>query len=100
MHSCNLFKILLSYMNETGISTVPGGIPPPVTVEMYVSFYGIPSLYQLLNYTLQAILKDYLLFKYIYIYIVIFIIIISILFWWTPVIPSRNLDTVFTYKHI
>ena len=30
---------------------------------------------------------------YIYIYIVI-------LFWWSPFIPSRNLDEVFTYTHI
>ena len=32
--------------------------------------------------------------NYIYIYIVIVIFI-----WWSPFIPSRNLDEVFTYNH-
>ena len=34
-----------------------------------------------------------------YIYIVI-VIIIVIFIWWSPFIPSRNLDEVFTYNHI
>ena len=33
----------------------------------------------------------------IYIYIVI---VIVIFIWWSPFIPSRNLDEVFTYNHI
>ena len=33
-----------------------------------------------------------------YIYIVIVVIVIFI--WWSPFIPSRNLDEVFTYNHI
>ena len=33
----------------------------------------------------------------IYIYIYIYIVIVI---WWSPFIPSRNLDEVFTYNHI
>ena len=40
--------------------------------------------------------KSYLLI-YIYIYSVI---VIVIFIWWNPLIPSKNLDEVFTYKHI
>ena len=36
---------------------------------------------------------------YIYIYIYIYIVIV-ILFYWIPLIPSRNLYEVFTYNHI
>ena len=36
-------------------------------------------------------------FTHIYIYIVI---VIVIFIWWSPFIPSRNLDEVFTYNHI
>ena len=40
------------------------------------------------------------IYKYIYIYIYIIVIAIIILFWWSSFIPSRNLDEVFTYKHM
>ena len=36
---------------------------------------------------------------YIYIYIYINVVIV-IFIWWSPFIPSRNLDEVFTYNHI
>ena len=32
------------------------------------------------------------------VYHIVFIIVI--LFWWSPFIPSRNLDEVFTYNHM
>ena len=40
-------------------------------------------------------------FIYIYIYIYIYIVIIIYIFiWWSPFIPSKNLDEVLTYNHI
>ena len=45
------------------------------------------------DWTLNNLVVSLLYIIYIYIYIVIFI-------WWSPFIPSRNLDKVFTYNHI
>ena len=43
----------------------------------------------------------YIDINYIYIYIYIYIVIVIVIFiWWSPFIPSRNLDEVFTYNHI
>ena len=53
-------------------------------------YYTLFIIYTLLLY--------YNLFIYIYIYIVIVVIVIFI--WWSPFIPSRNLDEVVTYNHI
>ena len=32
--------------------------------------------------------------------LIIVIVVIVIFIWWSPFIPSRNLDEVFTYNHI
>ena len=40
------------------------------------------------------------MYIYIYIYIIYIVIVIVIIIWWSPFIPSRNLDEVFTYNHI
>ena len=38
---------------------------------------------------------------YILIYCLLFVLfIVQFLYWWSPVIPSRNLDEVFTYNHM
>ena len=34
-----------------------------------------------------------------YIYILLLLLFL-LLFWWSPFIPSRNLDEVFTYNHM
>ena len=47
------------------------------------------------KYEFSEIINVIIIFKCIYIYIVIVIFI-----WWSPFIPSRNLDEVFTYNHI
>ena len=44
--------------------------------------------------SIVLIRADYLFIQNIYIYIVIVVCI-----WWSPFIPSRNLDDVFTYNH-
>ena len=33
-------------------------------------------------------------------YPIVIVIVIVIFIWWSPFIPSRNLDEVFTYNHI
>ena len=38
--------------------------------------------------------------SYIVYNIYIIVIVIVIFIWWSPFIPSRNLDEVFTYNHI
>ena len=55
-----------------------------------------PFVYVIPNNIIIQILTHIHIYTYIYIYIVIFI-------WctpWSPFIPSRNLDEVFTYNHI
>ena len=42
----------------------------------------------------------YVNFNYIDIYIYIYILLFFFFIWWSPFIPSRNLDEVFTYNHI
>ena len=33
------------------------------------------------------------------VYVIVIVIVIVIFIWWSPFIPSRNLDEVFTYNH-
>ena len=37
---------------------------------------------------------------YTYVYIYVYVCVYVIVIWWSPFIPSRNLDEVFTYKHM
>ena len=57
----------------------------------YFIFFSIDS--RIVHYTHQT--------KTLYIYIYIYIVIVIVIFiWWSPFIPSRNLDEVFTYNHM
>ena len=52
------------------------------------------SIYITCIHTIDGELRSpHYIYIYIYIYICFFI-------WWSPFIPSRNLDEVFTYNHL
>ena len=68
------------------------------------SHYGIPLMNIFMYIYLLCIYIGgikILIGKQIYIYIYIYNkYILLLLFWWSPFIPSMNLDEVFTYNHI
>ena len=65
-----------------------------IPVFFYVSsmYYKISNIINLITLIILIILSEYII-KYTYIYFIIFI-------WWSPFIPSRNLDEMFTYNYM
>ena len=77
-NSCHSGNIISIYLEIEAISLI------------YYIKYGISC------YTIYCNLIIYI---YTHIYIYIYIVIV-ILFWWSPFIPFRNSDEVFTYNHM
>ena len=99
---CYIFCIVCHFFLFFPIKSTPFGIYTNCTshwVHIIIVMIIIMFIYVVINIIFfNKVIQFKITFTLIYIYIVIIIFVIFI--WWSPFIPSRNLDEVFTYNHI